>query len=179
MVLSVSESANRLLAEEARRAACIRRPPIEGAGGRAGVQGREVQRPWWLDFPLNGQYFTYPGVIDTPALGTTLAVIQSFTVPAGWDGVIRKVSHNYTGPGFVQGSGDLAFAIRVAGAMIKNYSNILVEFGSPQQPRDTFIIVREAQLVEYLVSVDAAAAIPIAGTFINAFMDGWFVPRGA
>jgi hypothetical protein len=158
------------LDQKARRSACISRTPDEAMGPLG-------HKPWWIDFPINGQYFTYPGVIDTPALGSNFTAVLSFLVPPGWDGVIRKHSWNYTGVGFVQGNGDLTFSVRVAGAMVKTYSAVQTEIGSPQQPRDTFIIVRENQLVEYLVSVDAGAGIPIAGTFIIAFADGWFRPR--
>jgi hypothetical protein len=175
--LIVPNPSDVLLSESARRALCFRRP-----GGSAGMRRdpdapREIDWPWWLYFPVDGRYFTKNSVIGTPALGSSLTPIVSFNVPAGWDGVIRKMSWNYTGGGFVQGSGDLSWFVRIAGAMAPDYFNVLSEFGSPQQPRDTTIIVREGQLVELLVSVAVVAAIPIAGTFIIGFMDGWFVPR--
>lgn len=156
------------LGEAARRVACLQRPgELEPPRG--------VVWPWWLFFPLNGRYFTKNNAITTPALGTNLAVVLSFTVPPGWDGVIRKLFWTYSGPGFVPGSGDLQFFIRRAGAMIDDYIGVTFLF---QEVRDTYIIVRETQLIELLVSVSAAALIPIAGTFILGSMDGWFSPRG-
>lgn len=168
--LSLARMADRVLVRQRNGGSIC--PPVQTPAGAPD----SIQKPWWLDFPLDAQYFDFPGVIATPALGTA-ATVLSFTVPSGWDGVIRKVSHNYTGPGFVQGSGDLVWTIRVGGAAVKNYNLITSEFGSPQQPRDTYIILRENQLVEYVVTVSATAVVPVAGTFIVVFMAGWEVPR--
>ncbi len=146
--------------------------PMPGA-----LPPQRVTGPDWETFPQDAQYFDFPGVIATPALGTNDAVALTFQVPPGWDGVIRLQSWNYTGAGFVQGSGDLTFRVRKGGQFVKNYDSILTEFGTPQQPRITRILIEENQLIEYLVSVAAAAVIPVAGTFINVYSAGWFWPR--
>ena len=135
-------------------------------------------RPWWLDFPRDARYFDKNGTIATPALGSSLTSVLSFTCPPGWDGVLVAISQNYTGAGLVAGSGDLTWTIRRAGAVEVEYNAVPFELGTSQEPTETIILVHENELVEYLVSVAAGAGIPIAGTFIVCRMKGWFVPRG-
>jgi hypothetical protein len=52
------------------------------------------------------------------------------TVPDGMDGVINRLSWNFTGGGFVQGSGDIQAQLFRNGAAVRNFDNMLVEKGS-------------------------------------------------
>jgi len=133
----------------------------------------------WNEFPDGGQAFDYAGVIGTPAAAGAETVALSFITPYGWDGVVKRLSHNYTGGGFVPGSGDLTWRIRVGGAFVKNYEAITVEFGTTTEPRPTDgIRVFSGQLVEYIVNHAAASGLAVGGTNIICFLAGWFYPRG-
>jgi hypothetical protein len=172
----------RLLSDQA-RALGLRFGPGIGEPLAAGVLSptsriQQEIKPWWLDFPRDGRYFDRSGIIATPALGSSLTTVLSFTAEPGWDGVIRAISQNYTGGGFVQGSGDLTWTIRRAGAVEVEYNAKAFELGDVKDPTETEIIFHENELIEYLVSVSATAGIPIAGTFIICRMKGWMKPRG-
>lgn len=78
--------------------------------------------------------FDYQGLVAVPGIGGN-AVVLTFTVPQGYDGLITAVSHFYTGGGFVAGSGDLIWRYSIDGRPIKNYNNILFEFGDASNLR--------------------------------------------
>jgi hypothetical protein len=136
-------------------------------------------KPPWEAAPPGAQPFDIQGILTTPALGTVDAVVLTYTIPFGWDAVIRGISNRYTGPGFSEGGGDLIWRIYVNRAAAKNYDNIRVTFGTGDQNRKVDgngIRVFGTEVVEYTVSVDAAAAIPIAGTRIIVGISGYEYP---
>jgi len=158
-------------------------PGSGGGGPGTGGQGLNPgtyapSEPPWVYPPPGSQSFMIPGVIPTPAADGLDHVIFQATVPDGYYGVINGLSHNYTGPGFVQGSGDLTFRILRNNQAVRNYSNILVEFGTPQQrlPIDGIYLI-SGETFKYVVSVSTTAIIPVAGTFIIAFFKGYFYPQ--
>jgi hypothetical protein len=136
-------------------------------------------KPPWVDPPEDAEPFDFSGIIATPAAGTSAAAL-TVRVPNGYSGVIRRLSHNYTGGGFVPGSGDLTWRILVDGRAVKNYDAINVEFGNPNSPRECFgIRLRSGQTVTYQVAHDAASGLPVLGTSIVVFLTGYFWPERA
>ena len=92
-----------------------------------------VQRPW-VEPPEGSLPFDPQTSIMLPvAAGNN--VVVAHVVPDGYDGVIKAYSWNFTGGGFVQGSGDLVVQLLRNGVPIRNYDNITVEKGSIQQAR--------------------------------------------
>lgn len=95
-----------------------------------------VQRPW-LTMPEGGVPFDPEDSILLPNAilpsGNTEVVFH--VVPDGYDGVINAYSWNFTGGGFVQGSGDLIVQLLRDGVPIRNYDNITVEKGTMAQAR--------------------------------------------
>ena len=131
----------------------------------------------WSEPPENFQPFDFAGVIDTPAISGPLtdSLVLSFQVPRGFDGVVKDLSHNVTGGGFVEGSGDLVWRLRVDNQYVKNYGRITVQFGTIAEPRATYgIVLRSGQTFRYLV---ANAAYGVGGTKIVCSARGWFYPR--
>lgn len=133
----------------------------------------------WTSPPPGFQPFDFLGTRDTPLVGTGDTTVLSFQVPRGWDGVIKRISHNYTGGGFPQGSGGIEWRILYDGAAFKNYERILFEFGSLSNPRATDgLLVYENQLISYVVNVAGTGGfIPSASTQIICTMAGYFWPR--
>lgn len=138
----------------------------------------------WLEMPEEGKPFDRLLTILTPLNNGVETIIFTYQVPDGMDGVIKGVYNQYTGPGFVEGSGDLTWRIRVglqglAGRPVLGYSNILTTMGSLFIARtvEGGIIVRSGDWITYTVTNAPASAIPIAGTFINACVKGWFWPK--
>jgi hypothetical protein len=92
-----------------------------------------IRRPW-LEAPEGSVPFDPETAIDLPAAAGNNVVV-TLTVPDGYDGVINAYSWNFTGGGFIQGSGDLVVQLLRNGTPIRNYDNITVEKGSIAQAR--------------------------------------------
>lgn len=135
-------------------------------------------RPPWVEPPAGAEPFEAVAVIATPAVGSS-GVVLSFRVPYGFDGVIRRLSHNYTGGGFVQGSGDLIWRLTRDGAAVRNFESLAVEFGSIQDPRKIDPIrIFSGQLISYVVEHAPTSGLPVAGTRIVCSLGGYFYPTG-
>jgi hypothetical protein len=107
-----------------------------GTGDSAAMQmpTTVIKRPW-IDPPDGSLSYDEHGKGTLPIVGGTVATIVQFVVPDGYDGVINAFSWNFTGGGFVNGSGDIIVQLLRNGAPIRNYDNILVEAGSIGTPR--------------------------------------------
>jgi hypothetical protein len=140
------------------------------------LTGEDSSYPWI--FPPSGfQAFDTPGYIPMPAMGSGDVAIVSFTVPTGWDGVIKRFSANQTGPGFVQGSGALIFRVTVNGQAVRGYDTLLTELGSIQTPRVTDgILISAGDVVELVINNASYAGIGAA--FVVATLAGYFWPNG-
>ena len=133
----------------------------------------------WVSLPDGAQPFDFKGIIVTPAKDGAEYNVLSVPVPFGWDGVIKAVSCNYTGGGFVQGSGDLKWRLRSNRGMVKNYDSILFELGSPSIPREVYgIRLYSGQSIEFGVVHATTSSLATAGTNIICTLAGWFYPRG-
>ncbi len=131
--------------------------------------------PPWIQPPVGFSSFDQQGVVAMPAAPNGVATILTFTVPSGYDGVIKRLSHNATGGGFVQGSGDLSWMITLDGRPVKNYSNMLTELGTTQIPRFTDgIQIYSNQVVSYIIT--HIANVALAGSSI-ATLAGYYYPR--
>src|SRR6185437_1643565 len=95
-----------------------------------------VRREPYLDPPPGSQSF-YPELsIPIPIVGSGNITVLSFVVPIGYDGVINAINNNFTGGGFINGSGDLVWQILIDGRAVRNYDAILTERGVPGQAVD-------------------------------------------
>lgn len=131
-----------------------------------------VARPW-LESPEGSVPFDPQTVATLGVVGTSVIVV-SLTVPDGYDGVINAYSWNFTGGGFVQGSGDLQAQVLRNGAAVRNYDNILVEKGSIAQPRSISPLrVYSGQVITLIVNHIANALL--TGNVVACF-SGYFYP---
>lgn len=87
-----------------------------------------IKKPW-LDAPDGAVPFDPQTSVALPVVGG-FATVVTLTVPQGYDGVINQYSWNFTGGGFVQGSGDLQAQVFRDTSAVRNYDNILVEKGT-------------------------------------------------
>lgn len=142
-------------------------------------EGPLIITPPWVTPPPGFQPFDFQGILATPAVGSGDQTVLSFIVPRGYNGVIRRISHNYTGDSYPEGSGGLVWRILADGRAVKNYGAMLFSFGNLVTPRPTDgILVYENQLVAYTVSVvNAGGFIPAASTFIICTAAGWIWPK--
>lgn len=131
-----------------------------------------VARPW-LESPEGSIPFDPQIVVVLPGVGTAATVV-TLVVPEGNDGVINAYSWNFTGGGFVQGSGDIVVQILRNGAAVRNYDNILVEKGTIASPRTISPLrVYSGQTIQ-LVVTHANNAL-LNGNVVGCF-SGYFYP---
>lgn len=128
----------------------------------------------WIFPPPGYRSIDQTGVISTPAVAATPTTVLSIQAPIGWDGVILRIANVFTGPGFLEGSGDLTWGIFINGNQpIEGYGQILTTFGSVAQPRDiSGFIIRSGQTLVYNV-INANAALT-GGTNIICTFSGYF-----
>lgn len=137
---------------------------------------QNLMSPPWVTPPDGFKGFDYAQAIATPAFGAGDTVILSFTVPLGMDGIIKRLSNGYTGPGFVDGSGNLIWRILVDGQAVQGYDAIVVRLGAVDQPTlIDGVQIRSGQLVSLVVN-NATAVLPVAGTQVTGRLGGYFYP---
>jgi hypothetical protein len=134
--------------------------------------------PPYLIMPANGVPFRENAAVVTPAPGSQ-AVVVSFIVPTGFDGVLKALSNQYNHSSFFEGSGDIVWRIAVDGAYVKGYDRITTTIGTAAQPQEIqgAIRVYSGQKVEYIVEHAAGSGLPTEGTNVICTMSGWFYPR--
>lgn len=133
--------------------------------------------PPWISPPAGFQAFDAQGLIALPAIGVTSTVL-TLPVPQGYNCVVRRLSCNFIGPGFVQASGSLIWQVTVDDAPYKNYGNIQVELGSVGPvgpgPRPTDgILANSGQVIKFLLNNVSLVA---GGTNTVCTLGGWFYP---
>lgn len=140
----------------------------------------------WVQMPPGGLAFDPIAYIATPAANSVETVVLQFQVPFDYDGIILGVANSFSGPGFVEGSGDLTWRLRVGlpglqGAPVRNYSAITSTLGSPGQARTVpgGIPIGSNQYVEYTVTHRLGSPIVPAGTRIMCNVTGYYWPRGS
>jgi hypothetical protein len=140
------------------------------------VPTQPVRRPLWVDPPDNWQNIDQLGYVALPAIGAQANIIQ-FQVPAGYNGVIRKIANNYVGGGWIEGSGSVVWQILVDGAPppgANSYSAIVGSLGSPANPVEIsgFRIFENQVITVVVENVSLVAAGQLAG----ARLIGWLYP---
>lgn len=132
-----------------------------------------IKKPW-IDEPDGSQSFDYQNGTALPNVGST-ALVLSFVVPDGFDGVIKWLGWNFTGGGFVQFSGDIVVQILRNNAAVRNYDNIINEKGSLQFPRRVSPIRIFANQV-----ISMTVSHPTNGTLVGDIvgtLSGYFYPN--
>lgn len=134
--------------------------------------------PWFVP-PPGYRSFDIQHAIATPAAPSAPTVVLSRIVPTGFVMFVKGLSIVFSGGGFNQGSGDIIYTIRINGAPVKGYGNILTDLGTMQpanvQPREVSgIFATSGQLFEILVT----AVNPLGGgTQVVATIVGYDYPQ--
>jgi hypothetical protein len=131
-----------------------------------------VLRPWVN--PPEGYVPFAPGLsVALPAVGS-IATVVSLTVPDGFDGVVNYWSWNFTGGGFVQGSGDISVQILRNGAPVRNFDNVLLERGTIGIPCPISPIrIWSGQVISIVVNHVANALL---NGFVIGNLTGYYYP---
>lgn len=124
------------------------------------------------------QSFDEQASIAIPANPSGFVVVLAINVPDGFNGVITKYSCNFTGGGFIDGSGDLVWQILNNGKPIQNYDSILTERGDPNLPRDVSAInIYSSQVIQFVVN--HAANPLLASGYIICTLSGFYYPSSS
>ena len=139
--------------------------------------------PWDDDFaaiPGEAKPFRQVSGITTPAPAAGDVVVTSLLVPTGWDGFLTGAYWFYSGGGFVEGSGDILWRIRINRRYVKDLSNIPFQLGSPVFP----LPLTEGQvlfshwIVDLIVNVpDLSGQIQVGASTISGGLLGFYWPR--
>ena len=110
--------------------------------------------------------------VDTPVL--------SFQIPIGYDAILTDFTNFFTGTGFVEGSGGIAWRVKIGNKYARNLGNVLFTYGSLQEPfkiPGVGIPAVSGQTVTYYVNVPLASPIGGATPQIVCAVLGWNYPR--
>lgn len=123
--------------------------------------------------------FRKVGAIPTPLPGPD-SVVLDFQVPAGYDGLLTGCFNVYTGPGFLEGGGDIEWRILVNKVYAVQLGRILVTLGSQAAayPIDGGIQIQSGQRIRYLVNVPnlSGGILPINSQIVCG-LEGLFYAR--
>jgi hypothetical protein len=130
--------------------------------------------------PDGGIEFYERGSIITPAPAPLPTLITQFTVPSGYLGILYGILLHYTGTGFVDGSGDIAWRVKVGnGWASKGLGDCLFQLGTVGQCLNLtdYIAVNSGQTVQVLVQVpNLSGNIQVGASRILATLQGWYYP---
>ena len=135
------------------------------------------ENPPWLVMPSNAVPFQHTSSITLPVANGLDYTVLSFRVPQGYDGVITAAAHVYTGSGFVDGSGDLRWRLRIGMRWAKDMGDSVVQLGSLQSPFQFYragLLLHDGQEIRYIVSHSIGSAL--SGGRIICAVFGWFYP---
>jgi hypothetical protein len=138
--------------------------------------------PPWIYQPVNWENVDQINYALVPPIGST-AVIISYVVPPGRNGIINKVACNFVGGGWVEGSGDIVWRILVDGTPppgATSYDSILASLGGPSQPTGIagfrFFENQVLQFVAFNNPSGANGGVVVAGQRVGARFTGWNYP---
>ena len=154
---------------------------INARGGLIALcPGHKYLDPPWVKMPPQGKRFSRISSIPLPAPDATEQLVTTFTVPLGYDGCIVSTVNLYSGMGFMEGSGDLTWRIKLNQRYVKDYGAITTTIGSLQTPYNINsgqILIQSDQTVSYFVNRSVGSAGNLTGGRIICALFGWFWPR--
>ena len=135
--------------------------------------------------PDQRQRFHAFNALQTPAAGTTNALVVSYTVPNGHEGRVVGLLVSYVGTGFTEGIATLLyFSLRINGTTyVQQYDvipNTLGSLTAGPWPIPAAIRLAANDTIEVLVTVPLASTITVGGTTrCHGHLVGFYRPIGA
>lgn len=139
-----------------------------------------VQNIGWVKASGNSVPFRKVAAIPTPLAASGDVQVLEFQVPTGYDGLISGLFHLYTGPGFMTGSGDIEWRIKVNKTYAVHLGQILVTLGSQRGAYsiDGGIPVQSGQRIQYIVNAPnlSGGLLPLNSQIVCG-LEGLFYAR--
>lgn len=158
---------------------------LRGARAVSEFSQWEAPYPWTKEGrPFGAVSFSARDSIAAPALATQ-TLVCSYTVPQGMWGVFTSFLCRYIGSGFVEGSGDITYAIDInkpisvtltSGHSVPYYGNIITNLGSFEDgpwPIDGHVILRDGDELRLKVTINNAAIGVGAPNYVHGALNGW------
>jgi hypothetical protein len=160
--------------EDYARAAVEGKPPA-GVRGLGSV-GRISNGFRWLEFGRQRRPWMRQGSIVTPAPANGDTVVCEFEVPEGYYGWLSGFWWAYTGTGYVEGSTDIEWRIRIGDQYPDGYGRVRFQMGTPTDPLAItgMLPMRSRQKVRLIVFVkNDSGNIQVGGSRIVGGLQGW------
>lgn len=134
-------------------------------------------KPWLYEPEGSVSYDDQNGIALPAGMPSGFTLVESFIVPQGYDGVIKRISCNFGGGGFEQFSGDIIWQLRINGKPVRNYNNIRAEKGTIYIPKEISPIrLYSNDLVEWYVN--HIANVGLSGQIITSLSGYLYPSRG-
>ena len=149
--------------------------PLGSIPNPAAVQGRV-----WKEEPPGSISFNEKGFAVLPAAvpGTATAVL-SFTVPRGFDGIIKWVTNTIMNPVPPFVPGDLIWSINADGRPLRNYGNIQQQNGTVAQGAEVSPLrIFSGQLITFTVQANSTGGGELAGQTVVGLSGYYYPSRG-
>lgn len=133
----------------------------------------------WIDMPLGGKQLRQIGDSILTMLSINAeSVLLTYQVPIGWDGVFTSVVNFYNGTGFLSGSGQFIWRIKVDDYYYRDNGAVLYNRGNLFRPyplRGNGIRVRSQSTIRFIVKVTSTVGLDAGARVIVALL-GWIYP---
>jgi hypothetical protein len=153
---------------------------IQAAGGIKAVIGR-FKPKGAQPSPSARQAVQKTGSIALPAADGLDHVVLAFLVPSGYFFEITSILHFYTGNGFVEGSGDLAWRLMIGNRYAPSMGDMLISTQGAMAGlypiQEHSLIAMPNELIQYFVNFAVAGQGNLAGGRIVCQVNGYFYPR--
>lgn len=137
------------------------------------MDGSPVILPVYLFPSVDSESFDYCTGVDLPAVAAQ-AMVVSFQVPEGRNGIIKRFGNVYIGSGFADFSGALQWQLLLDGTPVPNYENIIASLGATANPAEVSSIrIKENQLVQLVIN---NISLVVGGAMSGGRIGGWFYP---
>jgi hypothetical protein len=137
--------------------------------------------PPWREMPESGKRFQRVESLLLPAMENLDYLVLEWDVPTGYDGVITALSNFFTGSGYVNGSGDLIWRLKIDDHWVKDLDAIDVTIGRPSYPmkiRGAAYRIQSHQKIRYYVQLGPGALAHLNPTgYVVCGNFGWLYPR--
>lgn len=134
----------------------------------------------WVRAPKAATPFRKTGAVPTPLAISGDVVVLDFQVPVGYDGVIAGIFNTYTGPGFLEGNGDIQWRLLINKVYAIHLGLVLVTLGSQAASYPVFggIEVQSGTRIQYIVNVPnlSGGILPINSRIVCG-LEGLFYAR--
>ena len=131
-------------------------------------------------FPADAEEFRIIKAVPTPLASAGDVLVATYLPPLGFDGILHGIFHQYTGPGFRDGGGDIEWRIQFGPAYGKGFGNILVQMGKVEKfysLGDGIPLLSHRPLKYFVYVPNGSGGILPVNSQIVCGLQGWIFPR--